>query len=169
MGIVIFVMGLVVALFASMLLGGLMLPRRQSTTRTMLVRAQPDAVWSLVADPAGYPAWRDSVSSVDVEGRAPLRWQEYGDDGSVAFEANVVRAPTLFAVHSLDDDIANRTERIIELTDADGGTSVSYTENVTVNNPVARFMMRYIIKRNGAAERLLTELGAALDEVVAVS
>ncbi len=169
MGIVIFVMGLVVAVFASMLLGGLMLPRRQSITRATLVRAQPDAVWSLVADPAGYPAWRDSVSSVDVEGRAPLRWREYGDDGSTAFEANVVRAPVMFAAHSLNDDVANRTERLVELTDADGGTRVTYTENVTVSNPVTRFVTRYIIRRGGGAERWLTELGAALDEVVVVS
>ncbi len=169
MGIVIFVMGLVVAVFMSMLLGGLMLPSRQSTTRVMLVRAPADAVWSLVADPAGYHTWRDSVSSVDIEGRAPLRWREYGDDGSMAFEADDVRAPSLFAAHSLDEDTARRTERLVELADVEGGTRVSYTEHVSISNPVARFVMRYVIRTGGATQRLLTELGAALGEEAAIS
>ncbi len=164
MGIVIFFMGLVVAVFVSMLLGGLMLPRMVSTTQVVLLRAQPDVVWSLVADPAGYHTWRDSVSSVDLEGRDPLRWREYGDDGSVAFEANVVRAPIMFAAHSLDDDIARRTERLFELTTVDGLTQVAYSEKVSIGNPVARFVMRYIIRRGGAAQRLLAELGTALGE-----
>lgn len=162
-------MGLVVAVFVSMLLGGLMLPSRLSTTRVMQLRAPADTVWSLIADPARYATWRDAVSSVDMDGQTPMRWREYGDDGSLAFEAHIMHAPTQFAAHSLDDDVARRTERMFTLTVVHAGTQVSYTESVSVGNPVARFVFRYIIKRTGATQRMLTDLGAALGETVTVS
>jgi len=164
MGIVLFVMGAVVAVVLSMLVGGLLLPRAHDVTRVLRLRAMPDAVWSLVADPAGYPTWRDSMSSVNIEGTAPLRWREFGDDGSLAFEAVRVNAPHHFAARLLDDDVARQIEREFTL-EADGtGTRVVYRELSTVNNPIARFVNRYIMRRTGASDRLLVALAIALDE-----
>jgi uncharacterized protein YndB with AHSA1/START domain len=164
MGIVLFAMGTVVAIIISMLVGGLMLPARHSTTRALLLTASPDVVWSLVADPAGYAAWRDGVTSVDVEGRAPLRWREFGDDGALAFEASAVQAPQTFRAHTLDDDVARRTERDFHLAPQDGGTRLVYTEHMTVANPIARFVYRYIMRRHGAIDALLGDLARALGE-----
>ncbi len=162
MGIVIFVMGGVVAVFLAMLAGGLMLPARTAHTRTVRLRATPDVVWSLIADPAGYPAWQDAVSSVDIDGRAPLRWREYSDDGSVGFEAANVQPPHHFTVHSLGDEAKRRTERVFVLEAEDGGTLLTYTEQSSTPNPIARFIGRYVNKRRTSADLLLSELANAL-------
>ncbi len=162
MGIVIFVMGAVVAIFVAMLAGGLMLPARSAHTRTVRLRSTPDAVWSLIADPDGYPAWQDAVSSVDIDGRAPLRWREYTDDGSTAFEAATVQPPIEFAAHSLGDDASRRTERSFVLQDEDGNTVLTYTEHSNTPNPIARFIGRYVTRNRTSADRLLSELANAL-------
>lgn len=164
MGIVLFVMGAVVAVVLSMLVGGVLLPRAHDVTRVLQLRAAPDVVWSLIADPAGYPAWRDTMSSVDIEGTAPLRWREFGDDGSLAFEAIRVEAPHRFAARLLDEDVARHEHREFTL-EADGaGTRVVYREVSTVNNPIVRFVNRYIVRRTGASDRMLRALAAALNE-----
>ncbi len=157
-------MGAVVAVLLSMLVGGLLVPRAHDVTRVIRLRAAPDVVWSLIADPAGYPAWRDTMSSVDIDGTAPLRWREFGDDGSLAFEAVRVQPPRHFAARVLDDDVARQIEREFTL-QADGeGTRVVYRELSTVNNPIARFVNRYIMRRTGPSDRLLSALATALDE-----
>lgn len=162
MGIVIFVMGLVVAAFIAMLAGGLMLPARNAHTRTVRLRATPDAVWSLIADPAGYPAWQDAVSSVDIDGRSPLRWREYTDNGSTAFEAEQLQPANRFTAHSIEDDASRRTERSFVLQHQDGSTLLTYTEHSNTPNPIARFIGRYLMKQRTAADRLLAELANAL-------
>ena len=162
MGIVIFVMGAVVAIFVAMLAGGLMVPARTANTRTIRLRATPDAVWSLIADPAGYPAWQDAVSSVDIEGRAPLRWREYTDNGSTGFEAAQLQPANRFTAHSLEDDANRRTERSFVLQHDDGGTLLTYTETCNTPNPIARFVGRYAMKNRAPADRLIAELANAL-------
>ncbi len=164
MGIVLFVMGTVVSVFVAMLVGGLMLPRTHSVARVLRLRAAPDTVWSLIADPAGYPAWRDTMSSVDVDGTAPLRWREYGDDGALAFEAVTVLAPHEFIARVLDDDVARQSERRFALSPDGDGTRVHYVEQSSVNNPIARFVFRYIVRRTGAMDRTLVALATALNE-----
>lgn len=164
MGLVLFVMGTVVSVVVALLVGGLMLPRTHSVARAIRLRATPDTVWSLIADPAGYPAWRDTMSSVEVDGTAPLRWREYGDDGALAFEAVTVNAPNEFTARVIDDDVARQTERRFSLTADGDGTHVHYREQSSVNNPIARFVFRYIIRRTGAMDRTLVALAAALNE-----
>lgn len=162
MGIVIFVMGVVVAIFVAMLAGGLMLPARNAHKRTVRLRVPADAVWSLIADPAGYPAWQDAVSSVDIEGRAPLRWREYTDNGSIGFEAATVQPPHNFTAHSLGDDASRQTQRSFVLQDEDGTTLLTYTEHSNTPNPIARFIGRYVMKRRTSVDLLLSELANAL-------
>ncbi len=164
MGIVLFVMGAVVAVLVSMLVGGLMLPARQTVARAVRLRASPEAAWSLVADPAGYPAWRDTITSVEIEGTAPLRWREYGDDGALAFEAVTVEAPRRFTARAIDEDVARRPEREFRLVADEAGTRVEYVERTTTNNPVTRFVFRYVVRPHGAMDRTLLALATALGE-----
>ncbi len=164
MGIVIFVMGAVVAVLLSMLVGGLLVPPRFSASRVLQLRASPESVWSLVADPAGYSVWRDAVTSVDIDGRAPLRWREFGDDGASAFEASAVNAPHQFAAHSLDDGDTRRTARVFLLTPHDDGTRIELTEHLVISNPLARFLRQYVIRRSRSLDVLARELAHSLGE-----
>lgn len=164
MGIVLFVMGTIVSIVIALLVGGLLLPRTHTVARVMRLRAAPETVWSLIADPAGYPAWRDTMSSVDMDGTAPLRWREYGDDGALAFEAVTVHAPHEFKARVIDDDVARQAERCFSLTPDGDGTHVLYQEQSSVNNPIARFVFRYIMRRTGAMDRTLSALATALNE-----
>lgn len=162
--IVLLVMAAVVSTVFAVVAGGLLLPSRHVVSREVPLRATPDVVWTLLADPAGYPAWQRRVDSVELLGRAPLRWREFGDEGSVAFEVTTLDAPHRFVAVAIDDDVERRPERAFELHATDDGTRVTCTERSTHANPIARFVYRYWLKPEPGIERLLTDLRRALGE-----
>ncbi len=167
MGIVLFVMGAVVALFAALFVGGMLLPMRQSVARSVTLHAAPRDVWARVAEPATYPEWRsDTVTSVDIESTAPLRWREFGDDRIVSVEALTMEPPSRFVARVTDEDLVAPTEWTYDLTPFGEGTVVVLTEVGAVSNPIARFVRHYIASPAGAVDRMLVALGETLGERV---
>jgi hypothetical protein len=79
-------LSVIVVLAVVVVLVGRRLPVAHVVARRARISAPPDAVWATVTDVAGYPAWRPSVSRVDV---APtigqtLAWAEVGRHGATA-------------------------------------------------------------------------------------
>jgi hypothetical protein len=162
--VVLLVLGAVSSAFLAILAGGLMLPRQQAVSRTITVRAEPDAVWSRLCEPAGYPAWQRRTSSVDVLDTTPLRWREFGAEGSFAFEVTTVAAGARFVAVALDDDVARRPEREFLVSAVPDGTSVTYTERCTLDNPISRFVFRYLWTADDTVRETLADLRRAVEE-----
>ena len=163
MVIVLLVMGPVVATVLAIVAGGLLLPARHESARQRVVRATPEAVWSLVADPAGYPAWRRGVTSVDLLGRAPLRWREFGQEGAFAFEVTRLEPPHVFSAMAIDDDVMRRPLRTLTLEARADGTLVTLTEQAELRNPITRFVCRYLLRPEPAMAQCLRDLQRALE------
>jgi hypothetical protein len=161
--VVLLVLGAVSSSFLAILAGGLMLPRQHAVSRSVTMRAVPDAVWSRVADPAGYPAWQRRTSSVDVLDSTPLRWREFGAEGSFAFEVTVVEVGERFVAVALDDDVARRPEREFLMRAVPDGTSVTYTERCTLDNPISRFVFRYLWTADDSVRDTLADLRRAVE------
>ncbi len=162
--IVLLVMASVVSTAVAVVVGGLLLPTRHSVSHGVHLRAAPASVWSLVANPVGYAAWQRRVQTVELLDRAPLRWREFGDGGSVALEVTQLDAPVRFVAVVLDEDVTRRPERTFTLAEEDGGTRVTYTEASVHRNPVARFIYRYWLKPDHAIIRVLQDLQRTLGE-----
>lgn len=161
--VVLLVLGAVSAAFLAILAGGLMLPRQQAVTRTVRLHATPEIVWARVANPADYPTWRAHTASVELLGVAPLRWREFGAEGSFAFEVTAETPPERLVAIAVDDDVARRPEREFLLHREADGTTVTYTERCTLVNPIARFVFRYLWTADDTVREMLTDLRRAVD------
>jgi uncharacterized protein YndB with AHSA1/START domain len=161
--VVLLVLGTACSAFIAILAGGLMLPRAQAVSRTMTVQASPDTVWDRVANPATYPAWRSHTSSVELLGTAPLRWREFGAEGSFAFEVTSTHPMERLVAVAVDDDVARRPEREFVLQPAPSGTIVTYTERCTLANPISRFVFRYLWTADDSVREMLTDLRRAVE------
>jgi uncharacterized protein YndB with AHSA1/START domain len=161
--VVLLVLGAVCSAFLAILAGGLMLPRQQTVSRSVTVRASPAIVWSRIASPGDYPTWRSQTSSVQLLGVAPLRWREFGADGSFAFEVTAQSPPERLVAIAVDDDVARRPEREFLLRPTPEGTSVTYTERCTLVNPIARFVFRYLWTADDTVQAMLSDLRRAVD------
>lgn len=159
-------MALLVSLVAAIVVGGLATPRAHVASRTIQLRASPQAVWELVHNVAGYPDWRDDIQSVSVstEGNAPLQWTEVGRQKSLSYRASAVDAPHRFASQIADDDLGYSREWLYVITPTDGGTRVTITESGQVGNPVVRFFSTHFIGYTRAIDTYLTELALQLGE-----
>lgn len=155
-------MGAVVATVIGVLAGGLLLPARHVAEGSIVVRATPEAAWSLVADPARYAMWQRDVRSVDLLDTAPLRWREFSEEGAHAHEATHVHAPHRFVSEVLDDDVQRRPERVFVLEAIAEGTRVTCTESSLHVNPIARFVYRYLLRPEPAIAQRLRDLERAL-------
>jgi uncharacterized protein YndB with AHSA1/START domain len=161
--VVLLVLGAVCSAFVAILAGGLLLPRQQAVSRTIVVAAPPATVWSRVANPAAYPAWRTHTSSVELFDTAPLRWREFGAEGSYAFEAMIEDPPERFVAMAVDEDVARRPEREFLLQAAPEGTTVTYTERCTLANPISRFVFRYLWTADDAVREMVADLRRAVE------
>lgn len=161
--VVLLVLGAVCSAFLAILAGGLLLPRQQAVSRTVKVRASPAAVWARLADPAGYPAWQQRTSVVELLGSAPLRWREFGAEGSFAFEVTAEVPPQRLVAMAVDEDVARRPEREFLVTTVPEGTSVTYTERCTLPNPISRFVFRYLWTADDSVRELLADLRRAVE------
>lgn len=162
--VVLLVLGAVSSAFIAILAGGLMLPRQQAVSRTITVRGTAESVWSRIAEPATYPAWRTHTSSVELLGTAPLRWREFGGDGSFAFAVTDDTPRVRFVAVAVDEDVARRPEREFLLQPVTDGTAVTYTERCTLANPISRFVFRYLWTADDTVREMLADLRRAVEQ-----
>jgi uncharacterized membrane protein len=161
--VVVLVFAVVVSASIAVLLGGLLLPREQVIERHTQLPASADAIWALLADPPGYPAWRRGVRAVDVLGTSPLRWREFGEEGGVAWQVQVREVPVLLRITATDEDLMRQPTRQFRLTAGDHGTQVSVRDTASLPNPVLRFVYRYLLRPEPALEALLADLRRAVN------
>jgi Polyketide cyclase / dehydrase and lipid transport len=160
------IMALVVSLVAAIFVGGLATPRHHVVSRTLLLRASPEAVWELVRNVGDYADWRDEIQSVTVAAHTDgeLRWTEVGRQRSVSYRATVDEPPHRFASQIADEDLGYAGEWQYDITPADGGTRITITETGQVGNPFFRFFGTHFIGFTAGIDTYLRDLSAQLGE-----
>jgi len=89
---ILIVLGVIVAIAAVVVVIGYALPVKHVAARQAHLRQSPDRVFGLITNVNDFPAWRPSVTRVEVlpPNNGRTRFKEIGSDGSILFETDSV-------------------------------------------------------------------------------
>lgn len=149
---------LLVALAGLMYGIGMSLPQAHTASRTIVLNRTAPDVWAVLTDVQSFPAWRSSVSSVEIIGTEPLRWREAGPDGTLTFEVMESQPPRRFVSQIVDEDLPFGGRWIYALDATDAGTTLRITEVGEVYNPIFRFVSRFIIGHTATMDAYIADL-----------
>jgi uncharacterized protein YndB with AHSA1/START domain len=154
---------LMVLLGAIVIVGG-QLPRVHEVTRTVELAAPPRAVFALISDLEGMPAWRPEVYRVE---------RAIGKDGQPAYREHGVRSVVLYDV--LEEQPPRRLVLRIagagpgfegtwtfDVAPAPAGARLTIIERGEIENPVFRFLSRFVVGHGKAVDAYLEALAARL-------
>jgi uncharacterized protein YndB with AHSA1/START domain len=156
---------LVVAAFASLALAyslGLMLPRQHLAVTSAVIPAESQEVWDAVRDPGTQASWRSDLTSAerlpDREGRE--LWMQHGDDGDWPVELLESEPPHRLVTNATDPDQGYGGTWTFELEPLEGGaTRLTIRESGFVEQPVYRFVARFLVGLHASHETWLRDLG----------
>ena len=158
------IVGIIVALVATVIVIGYLLPVGHVASRAIDLPAPPDSVWRAITEFEAMPRWRPDVSSVatlpPADGRP--RWRESGSNGTITYETVESTPPTRLVSRIADDALPFGGSWTYQLTPAAGGTRLEITENGEVRNPVFRFMSRFVFGHHATMDAYLKALDAHL-------
>lgn len=159
-----------VALVVVVLVIGALLPRDHVAASSVVLRQPRDTVWRAVRDFANTATWwrevQTSQRAADSAGRE--LWEQKLKNGFTMRLIITEDAPPRRLVTTIDAP-ANAPfggTWTYDLTEADGGTRLTVTERGYINNPVFRFMSRFIFGYHATQEGYLRALGTKLGEDV---
>jgi len=164
------VLGVPVALVATVLLVGSSISADHVATRVVTLRAAPDAVYKAIADFEQHGSWRPDVKKIerlpDHEGHPS--WKETNSFGVIALEQLEADPPKKLVTKIADPDLPFGGTWTYEVAPAQGGgTRVAITERGTVKNPAFRFMSRFVFGYRATLDSFLKALGKKFGEDVA--
>ena len=158
----VFVLG---GLALAVLVAGNRLPREHSAARMAYFNRSPGEIWQIISDIAGQPSWRPDLRSVD---RLPPRngrdvWRETDSRGQATTLVTVERLPQRRLVRRIaDENLPFSGGWTLEIGEFGEVTSLTITETGEIENPLFRFMSRYVIGHTSTIDRYLTALGKKL-------
>ena len=168
MRIVVILLAVVVGLGVVVVLVGLMLPVKHEATVSAVVPAAPEAVWTVLTDPASYPKWRGDVTSVEMlpADSGQVAWREQGKNGAISYATELTEAPRRLVTRITDKSLpfGGTWEYVVSPDGA--GSRVQITEHGEVYNPVFRFVSRFIMGHTATASAYLKALGARFGATV---
>ena len=148
---------------------GSLLPKKHNASRTARYHQPPEAVWQAITDFAGAAAWRTDVKSVE---RMPDQnghqvWREIDKQGqAIPFETAESIPPRRLVRRIADPNLPFGGRWIYELAPAEGGCTLTITEDGEIYNPIFRFVARFFIGYTGTMENYLKALGKKFGEEV---
>ncbi len=155
-GLVVLVLGGLVAVIAAV---GAALPVQHTATRSATFKAAPQQVWDVISGP---PNWRPEVTRYE---ELPARdghrvWIEYGKaDSKMTYEVDEADPPQKLVTRIADPHLPFGGTWTYEITPrAEGGSTLTITENGEVYNPIFRFMSHYVMGYTATMDRYLQAL-----------
>lgn len=126
-------------------LGGKFADPNYSGSRSAIVEASPEKVWSLVSDPKAFAAQRHEVKSIEiVESKIPgfPKWQENtGLAGSISLEVVGMEPGRLVEVQMLESGFGMTGTWKYEIEPEGNNTRVTITENSRTEGLVMRSIL----------------------------
>jgi hypothetical protein len=165
---ILYVLGGIVLVLLLIFLAGAALPKEHVAGVRARYRQPPERVFAEITSVGAHPTWRTGVERVEILSQrgAPLRWREVGEFGPIVMRMDESRSPTRVVTRIDDPDQPFGGRWIFELAAADGGTLLTITEHGEVNNPLFRFMSRYVFGHYRTLEQYARDLGKRLGETV---
>ncbi len=136
---------IIVLLLGAVFLTGYLLPARTTLTRSIDLKAKPEAVFAVLANVQQLATWSRNTEKVEMlpptDGKETTRQTFKG--GIKMIIITTESRPPNHLVRSLDDNNSSFVGSwTYNLTPNDGGTRVMLTEVATVQNPLLRVMTR---------------------------
>jgi hypothetical protein len=145
----------VVIVPAIVVLIGAMLPKEHVASRSILLHASPNEVFSLIAGPSD---WRGL--KYEVLTQAPLKWRETDSSGAITYERVETIAPRRIVNRIADPKLPFGGSWTYEMAPSGDGTELTITENGEVYNPLFRFVSRFIMGHSATIEKYQHDLAA---------
>ena len=165
-------LGIIVALIATVLLIGSLLPKQHSATRAASFHQPPETIWSAITDYSKFPEWRKSVTRVEAlpSANGNPSWREFDKyDHSLPFEIDESKPPQRLVTRIADPNLPFGGTWTYELTpQADGSTMLRITENGEIRNIFFRFVSRFLMGYTKTMEDYLNALGQKFGEKTTV-
>ncbi len=145
---------------------GAALPVEHTATRCASFKATPQQVWNVISGP---PTWRPEVTRYEeLPARdGHRRWIEYGKaDSKMTYEVVEADPPRKLVTRIADPHLPFGGTWTYEIAPAaDGGATLTITEDGEVYNPIFRFMSRYVMGYAATMDRYLQALQQKLPGV----
>jgi uncharacterized protein YndB with AHSA1/START domain len=163
-----FLVGLVAAV-ATVGVGGMLLPKVHTATRSIRLKQPPEAVWVVISDFERHPSWRPGLKSIERlpdAGGHPV-WKETDKHGeSIPIETVESLPPRRMVGRIADPKLPFGGTWTYELEPDGAGTRIRITEDGEVYNPAFRYISR-IIGHAATIEKYLRALSAKMgDEAI---
>lgn len=143
-------------------------PRQHVASAELRLDRPPDTVWSVVRDVETYPDWWSYLSGA-VEREGPDGGERYvmRDRHGQEVPYDVVESdpPSRLVMRIADEDLPFGGSWTYEVEPAEGGgTLVRITENGNIENPLFRFMARFVFGYHATMESYLEALARRFGE-----
>jgi uncharacterized protein YndB with AHSA1/START domain len=150
-----------VAAVSTVGIGGMLLPKAHTATRSVRLSRPPEAVWAIITDFERHPSWRPGLKSIerlpDSSGR-PV-WREVDKHGqAIPIEIVESTPPRRMVGRIADPKLPFGGTWTYDLAPDGAGTRLRITEDGEVYNPVFRYISR-IIGHAATIEGYLRALG----------
>ena len=148
---------------------GLLLPEWHIASRTIQLKAPPEAVWKVLTDYPSMPQWRTELERVErteirEAGATRVIWKERLKGGNeLPLEDLQSEAPRLLVRRIADPKLPFGGTWKYELRPAGEGCTVKITESGYVRIPIFRVFARFI-NLSATAEQFLVSLAAKFGE-----
>lgn len=164
------VVGGLVLVAGVLYLVGTFVPRNHRAACRATFAASPEAVYTLLADVAGAPAWRPELTAVralaPVDGRPAF--VEESSQGAVRYVLERDEPPRTRVLRIDDDALPYGGTWTFELAPGASGTTLTLTEDGFVKPPIFRALAHFVFGYHSTMEGYLANLAKKLGERVTV-
>ena len=148
------------AVIAVVVIVGWLLPVKHEASRSVHFNQPPEKVFAAVSDVAGYAAWFEGVSRIEMleSSSGRIRFREHMNSGPIVMEVAEASPPSRFVTAIADPDQPFGGTWTFEIAPEPGGSRLTITERGEIYNPVFRFMARFVFGYTSTMESYLRSL-----------
>ena len=153
--------GSIAGLILVILLIGWMLPKKHQAIRSQVFTASTNALWKYIYDFAGYASWRSGLKEVKV--LTEDSWEEL-DNRNDRITLKIVEAipDKKLVTRIIDEKLPFGGSWTFELSEKEGQTQLTITENGEIYHPVFRFFAHFIFGYEATIKQYLEDLENAI-------
>jgi uncharacterized protein YndB with AHSA1/START domain len=143
---------------------GSLLPESHVASRTRYYTKTPDQIWNVITNVEEFAAWRPGLQSAErlppVDGR--VRWREKTKYDAMTMEVMQSVQAQKLVTRIADQGLPFSGTWTFELKPVTGGTDLTITEQGEINNPIFRFIARFVIGYTSTMDKYHEGLGRRL-------
>lgn len=170
MKIILIVVEIIILLIAIVFVGGALIPRKHTATRSAIYKLSPEQIYQIISDHASHPSWRSDLKSVEI--LAPRNghvvFRENSSSGPIMMEVTESAPPNRYITKIADDELAFGGTWTFQIEPAAGGARLRITEDGEVKNPIFRFMSKFVFGQTATMETYLKSLAKKAGHAISI-